>query len=126
MNKYLAIGAAVLLAGCGGSKPAFEQAKPYEEVYTGRPISVTYSTETHRLQNEVYVVLQRGEKQELVIIPSDAIVDGVNRNTPGIAALLLAEKDDGDNDLVKITISPTKGNRFNYDVKTGIKAEPEK
>jgi len=130
MNKYLAIGAAILLAGCGGkkeepSKPAFVPAKPYEEVYTGQPISVTYSTETHRLQNDVYVVLQKEEKQELVIIPSGAIVNGISRNTPGIAALLLAEQNDGDDDLVKITITP-KDERWDYEVTTGIKPQPEK
>jgi len=116
MNKYLAIGLATLLAGCGGTQP------PKVETHVGKPIAVTYDAGC------VTTVLQNGQKQELVRMIN---ISGIKVNdreeyfSRDLAAILIAEQNDGDNDLIQITETTRQYHTTTYEVKTGIKPEAQ-
>lgn len=119
MRTYVAIGIVALLAGCDA--PQLQKV----DTHIGQPIAITYSARSDRL-DRLTVVLQNGQNQELVTIEAnDCQLNGEEITTTGLASILKAERDDGDNDMIQIRkLEYSMSTR--YAVKTGIKPEVKK
>lgn len=133
MNKYLAIGLATILAGCGQmtnqTTTIVEKQKTVEEPannYVGKPIAVTYAPTSHCSSRKIYLVLQNGTHKRMFELDYNTQINGITPAPEGIAALLMSEMNDGDDELVQV--KETKGcwNTIMYQVTTEIKPETEK